>query len=95
METLFNNQTSTKPDDATSSMRPLLLVDNGGCTQIEKVKNAEDAGIKGVILIQESGADYINLRRGQHLTKENAEMEHKISIPYFRIEGQDGNTLKK
>lgn len=51
---------------------PVILIDHGGCAQIEKVNNAKNSGFRAVVLIEGEFDDYIQLRKSQHLSKDNA-----------------------
>ena len=43
-------------------MRPIALLDHGGCTHVIKTFNAQKFGIKGTVLIDESNRDFAAMR---------------------------------
>lgn len=39
-------------------MHPVLLIDHGGCSHIQKINNAQDAGLNAAILIEGDANEY-------------------------------------
>lgn len=78
-------------------MTPILLIDHGGCTHVEKVSNAMKAGLKAAIIMEDDSIeDYHLLRKSQqHSDEEESKLGYELNIPYFKIFGSDGNTLRK
>lgn len=46
-------------------------------------------------MIEDDAEDYYALRTSQHATDEDVNRGYELSIPYFKIFGIDGDTLKK
>ena len=62
----------------------LALVDRGTCTFVVKVKNAQNAGASGVIVVNNAASGVIQMGGG----------DATITIPSLMISLTDGNTLK-
>ena len=54
-----NDMLFDEPDDLDT----ILLVEHGGCPQVQKVKNAETMGFKSAILIDDEAEDEMELLR--------------------------------
>ncbi|MDT5269453.1 MAG: hypothetical protein QOH49_1639 [Acidobacteriota bacterium] len=62
----------------------VALIDRGGCTFVSKVKNAQNAGAVGVIIVNNVTGDLIQMGGG----------DATITIPTLMVSLTDGSTLK-
>ena len=79
--------------DAKDDMTPIGLLDAGGCTQVQKAMNAQNAGLKAVVLIEDAN-DPMALRDAKIHAAEDAALGYKLTIPYMKVLADDGNKLK-
>ena len=73
---------------------PILLVDDGGCSRIQKAMNAETIGFKAVIIIDEDAEDFYQLRKNHQDKMKEIRLGESLNIPYFMITNSEGQTFK-
>uniref|UniRef100_A0A7S4RKI6 PA domain-containing protein n=1 Tax=Ditylum brightwellii TaxID=49249 RepID=A0A7S4RKI6_9STRA len=99
-----------RPKDSHGNMEPwpspyILLVDRGGCSFVNKVRNAQRAGAAGVIIADNvclcSDSDCVSANAGKELTCQTAEpimaddgSGADISIPSFLMFKSDADLVK-
>lgn len=79
--------------DAKDDMRPIGLIEPGGCTHVQKAWNAQVAGLKAAILIEEEN-DPMALRDAKLHASTDAALGYKLSIPYMKVSADDGKKLQ-
>ena len=73
-----------------------VILDHGGCTHVEKTKNAQDFGFQAAILIEDDAIDFYALRKS--FGEERNKIQRtgfELKIPYFKIFGSSGNSIVK
>ena len=71
-----------------------VLIDHGGCSHVEKAKNAETFGFQAAIIIDDDAYDYYTLRNSKGSNKLER-IGYDLKIPYFKIFGSSGSEIIK
>lgn len=79
--------------DEKDDMTPIGLLEPGGCTHVKKAMNAQLAGLKAVVLIEDAN-DPMALRDAKIHAAEDAALGYKLTIPYMKVLADDGKKLK-
>lgn len=94
----FSNETDFKVDppfDEESDQTPIVLLEHGGCSMIEKVWNAQMFGFNAAIIIDDDAKDFVELRMHGFEKHVDEVKGSAITIPYYKIFSIDGKKLIK